>query len=225
MRIGIISYDHNHLKTEQIVLRYIRDSRIENINIYGLPFKPRKARDILIPHRPEMTQGASVRALAKLDKVSFTPWDGIKDISGPCDLFVICGAGILDIGFAGGKPVINAHPGIIPTTRGLDSFKWAIYQGDPVGITLHLIDQEVDMGRVLSITQTPILSSDDIFTLARRHYELELDLLTNAPWMLDHGVTDFGTEKPAKMRMKRETEAEMMARFEDWKIAMSQERP
>ena len=41
------------------------------------------------------------------------------------DFFIITGAGILDVSFAEGKP-IACHPGIIPTNRGLDSFKWAI---------------------------------------------------------------------------------------------------
>ena len=54
------------------------------------------------------------------------------------------GLEFFDIGFAGGKPIVNAHPGIIPLTRGLDSLKWAIYQNVPIGNTLHLIDNEVD---------------------------------------------------------------------------------
>ena len=95
------------------------------------------------------------------------------------DLFVIGGAGIIDIAFAKGKPIVNAHPGIIPLTRGLDSFKWAIYNNDPVGNTLHLIDNEVDKGEILQIQYTPVFSSDSLQTLARRHYEYEIDMLAN----------------------------------------------
>ena len=84
--------------------------------------------------------------------------------------FIITGAIILDKEIIGNKKIINVHPGIIPTTRGLDSFKWAIYNLDPLGITLHYIDQRVDSGEVLRVFNTPVYLSDTLQTLARRHY-------------------------------------------------------
>jgi len=120
-----------------------------------------------------MTHAVPTESLCELSKVSFQKWDGKQDIIEFNDLFVIGGAGIIDIAFAKGKPIVNAHPGIIPLTCGLDSFKWAIYNNDPVGNTLHLIDSRV-------------IPSD--------------------------------IEKPETMLMKAETEAEMVRRFDDWKI-------
>ena len=140
MRIGVLTYNYAHLKTEQVVCRYIKNNKITEINLYALPFKPRLEREVMISHRPDMTRSVPTKSLAELSKVKFNKWDGIEDISEFNDIFVICGAGIIDIAFANGKPIVNAHPGIIPITRGLDSFKWAIYNSDPVGNTLHLID-------------------------------------------------------------------------------------
>ena len=40
------------------------------------------------------------------------------------DLFII-DYEITKLHLQNSKPIVNAHPGIIPLTRGLDSFKWA----------------------------------------------------------------------------------------------------
>lgn len=215
--IGIITYDCEHLKTEQLVLKYINDKRINKINLYALPFKERKQRNILFHHRPDMKSGIHTKCLQDLDKVSYEPWDGKKIISQHCDLFVVGGAGILDVSFAQGKPIVNAHPGIIPLTRGLDSFKWAIYNGDPVGISIHLIDQEVDRGELLKVSKTPLFFSDTINTLARRHYELEIEMMGRVMDIIDRREPIVEKEKPATMRMGIDKEKLMLDSFEHWK--------
>lgn len=218
MRIGIITYDNAHLKTEQLVCRYIQNEKISEINLYALRFIPRVERAVVFPHRPNMTHAVPTESLCEQSKVNFQKWDGKEDISEFNDVFVIGGAGIIDIAFAKGKPIVNAHPGIIPLTRGLDSFKWAIYNNDPVGNTLHLIDNEVDKGEILQIQYTPVFSSDSLETLARRHYEYEIDILANVLEVLDSRVIPSDIEKPATMRMNAETEAEMVRKFDDWKM-------
>lgn len=217
MRLGIITYDCAHLKTEQLVCRYIRNKNISEINLYALPFTQRAERTVIFQHRPDMTQSLTTESLAELSKVKFQRWNGEEDISDSNDIFVIGGAGILDIAFANGKPIVNAHPGIIPLTRGLDSFKWAIYNNDPIGNTLHLIDNEVDKGEILQIEYTPVFLSDSLETLARRHYELEINMLANVLEVIDSRVIPTDTEKPASMRMKAEIEVEMIKNFDDWR--------
>ena len=34
MKLGLITYNHNHLKTEQLVRRYIEDIRIKEIKLF-----------------------------------------------------------------------------------------------------------------------------------------------------------------------------------------------
>lgn len=221
MRIGLLTYDYAHLKTEQLVCRYAQNENVKEINLYAQPFKPRKKRVILFSHRPDMTKSVPTESLTELSKVNFQKWDGEEDISAYNDIFVIAGAGILDISFANEKPIVNAHPGIIPLTRGLDSFKWAIYNNDPVGNTLHLIDNEVDKGEILQINYTPVLKSDSLETLARRHYEYEIDMLANVLEVIESRIIPKEMEKPATMRMKSEIEAKMISNFEDWKLKMT----
>lgn len=217
MKLGVITYDYSHLKTEQLVCKYIQNKNIESIELFALPFKKRKTRQVLFSHRPEMGKGITTRNLAELDKVTFSNFDGKEKIGKDCDFFVIGGAGIIDIEFANNKPIVNAHPGIIPTCRGLDSFKWAILNGDPLGITLHLIDAEVDKGKTLIIEKTPLFSSDTLNTLARRHYELEIDLLANIPEIIKNPQNYNYLEKPATKRMNYELEKVMFERFSYWK--------
>lgn len=221
MRIGLITYDYTHLKTEQLVCRYIQNEKVKEINLYALPFKPRKERAILFPHRPDMNRSVPTESLAEFSKVKFQKWDGEEDISASNDIFVIGGAGILDVSFANEKPIVNAHPGIIPLTRGLDSFKWAIYNNDPVGNTLHLIDNEVDKGEILQIKITPVLTSDSLETLSRRHYEAEIDMLANVLDVIESRLIPTDMEKPATMRMSAEIEAEMVSKFDNWKLKMT----
>ena len=224
MRIGILTYDYAHLKTEQLVCRYIQNEKITEINLYALPFNPRAERTVIIPHRPNMTSSIPTESLAELSKVKFIKWDGKEDISAFNDIFVIGGAGIINVAFANGKPIVNAHPGIIPITRGLDSFKWAIYNNDPVGNTLHLIDNEVDKGEILQIRYTPVFTSDSLESLARRHYEIEIDMLSNVLEVINDRIIPNELEKPATMRMKTEIEAEIVRKFENWKTKMTNMR-
>jgi phosphoribosylglycinamide formyltransferase-1 len=205
------------MKTEHMVLSYLRDEGIDEIVIFALPFKNRPARNVAFAHRPDQSDSIPTRSLENLQRVSFHEWDGEENVASLVDVFVIAGAGILDVGFASGKPIVNAHPGIIPTTRGLDSFKWAIFEGDPVGVTVHLIDNEVDKGEILHIEQTPVFATDTLDTLAHRHYEVEMHLVRNVLELLDKRVTPSAPEKPAKMRMPADTEAEMFRRFDAWK--------
>jgi methionyl-tRNA formyltransferase len=44
---------------------------------------------------------------------------------------------------------INTHPGLLPEYRGVDSVRWAILHGNPVGATAHFIDKGIDTGAIL----------------------------------------------------------------------------
>ncbi len=54
------------------------------------------------------------------------------------------------------RAVLNAHPGIVPHYRGNYVVRWALLAGDPVGITVHVVDAGVDTGAVLSITPVEV---------------------------------------------------------------------
>lgn len=116
------------------------------------------------------------------------------------------------------KRILNCHPGIIPAIRGLDAFKWAIYEMKPIGVTLHFIDTEVDAGEVIAVVPTEVYITDSLITLARRHYENEIEVLSNFDEYLrnpQNTFKDIEKGEPHK-RMPLNIEKEMVRRFSEY---------
>ncbi len=225
--VGIITYDHPHLKTEQIARRLLLNATLPGavpleLKLLALPFSPRPKREVLFQHRPDQEQSVHTRELAHFHNIEFLPctYDRIEDVA---DYYLVAGAGIFAASAIGGKKIINAHPGIIPSARGLDAFKWTILDQMPLGVTLHYIDAQVDAGETIAIFETPIFAEDDLTTLARRHYELELDVLCEFLRIM-RGERRTYPEYPAnppRRRMGIEREREMMAKFPAYKANFS----
>ena len=214
--IGLITYNFPHLKTEQVVEPLLNTSY--HFKFYALPYKPRKKRETRISHRPEQTAAIAPSVIAAKHRIPFVVCDADTDIAADCDLYLILGAGIISAAAVAGKRIINCHPGIIPASRGLDSFKWALYEMKPLGVTLHYIDKEVDKGEILAVSRTNVYSTDTLSTLARRHYENEIHCLTRFDHFVDHPSNDFRDvpEGESKMRMPLDKEAELEKRFADY---------
>jgi phosphoribosylglycinamide formyltransferase-1 len=219
MRLGLITYEANHLKTEQVAMG-LQLRGYTDLTFFSLPFVQRPGREIFFAHRPDMAQGAHTREIAiALDAPYFAvstpdaiPADG-------ADLFLILGAGLLPPEFVRvtrGR-VLNAHPGIIPLVRGLDAFKWAIVDGMPIGNSLHYIDEEADAGEVLGIVRTPLFSSDTLETFARRHYEIEIQMMIGFEGYLKQPSPLNETARPPRMRMPADIQAVLRKRFDTYK--------
>jgi phosphoribosylglycinamide formyltransferase-1 len=221
--IGIITYHYPHLKTEQVLLNLLTTHDPAQFSIYALPFIPRKERNIQINHRPDMTKSVVPELIAGAHGISYTPVEHDYDIPGGLDYYLILGAGILSEQFVKDKKTINSHPGVIPAVRGLDAFKWSIYEMQPLGVTLHFIDERVDAGDIIAIVPTEVYITDTFETLCRRHYENEVSVTTNFEYYLQHPVNIFSgikTREPHR-RMNAETEAIMIGRFEEYKRRFS----
>jgi phosphoribosylglycinamide formyltransferase-1 len=228
LRLGIITYDCAHLKTEQLVQRLLLKRRLAqapkfDIVLLALPFVPRPSRRVLLAHRPAQDRSVGTGELAARHGLDFlrVSYESIPDVA---DYYVVAGAGILKASAIGNKKIVNVHPGIIPAARGLDAFKWSIFDGVPLGVTLHVIDAEVDAGETIAIVKTPIFLGDSVDVLARRHYELEIDVLTE--FLIFLGEKGMGSapdypENPPRMRMLIEVEREMLAKFDAYKERFS----
>jgi phosphoribosylglycinamide formyltransferase-1 len=226
--VGIITYDHVHLKTEQLANRLLLNARLPgeealDLKLLALPFSPRPKRDVLFQHRPDQEQSVSTRELARFHNIEFLhcTYDAIPDVA---DHYLVAGAGIFEASALERKKVINAHPGIIPSARGLDAFKWSILDQVPLGVTLHYIDADVDAGETIAIFETPVFSDDDLTTLARRHYELELDVLCEFLKIMDRtgksSCADYRVNPPRR-RMPIDREREMVASFPAYRAKFS----
>ena len=174
--LGIITYNAPHLKTEQIVLNLFHKY---HISVYALPFFPKPERKVLLQHRPKQSLATHPQELCRYLGIPFVAVDHDWEIDNKQDFYLIAGAGVLSEQCLQGKQILNGHPGVIPAVRGLDAFKWSIYDLKPLGVSLHYIDKIVDSGQVVSVVPTPVFTTESLETLARRHYENEIRLLSN----------------------------------------------
>lgn len=216
MRVNLITYDAPHKKTQEVLFRLLRRRKFE-ISLTLVPLKPRPNRLTAIQHRPFQLTGPDPHSLARkydLETLAFENWESFYQ---RVDYFLVCGCGLIDGRFCATAQIINCHPGLIPQTRGLDSFKWCIYRGRPLGVTLHRVDEKVDLGTVLHHEQTDVFEEDDLTTLAARHYDAEVDLLANFDHYLKGGTILPLDIQDATKRMPLEVEQEMLRNFENFK--------
>ena len=83
--------------------------------------------------------------------------------------------------------MINIHPSLLPSFRGLDAVGQALAAGVKIsGCTVHLVTSELDSGPIVAQAAVPVLETDDPATLRRRiqaeeHKLLPLALTTLMP--------------------------------------------
>ena len=77
---------------------------------------------------------------------------------------------------------LNAHPGVLPEYRGLDTELWAIDEQrfDTVGCTLHLVDPGIDTGPILRIEPYRWRGDETLDLISSRLEEVCVDLLVAA---------------------------------------------
>jgi phosphoribosylglycinamide formyltransferase 1 len=92
---------------------------------------------------------------------------------------LVCLAGfmrVLSEGFiaAWADKIVNIHPSLLPSLRGLRTHERAIEAGERVhGCTVHFVTPELDAGPVILQAKVPVLPNDDAATLAARVLEAE----------------------------------------------------
>jgi phosphoribosylglycinamide formyltransferase-1 len=223
MKVGLLTYDTPHLKTEQIPCGLALEPGMA-VDVLASPFSPRKPRAPRFQHRPDMNASITPAELSHQLGFGFSRVPEVGEIDRDFDYIIIGGAGLLPAEFVNRYKVVNCHPGLQPAVRGLDAFKWAIHDGQPLGVSLHLIDEEVDAGTHLKSVRTPVAANDTIETLARRHYELEIQLLiafhrfaaNPQPYLPGLEV------RLPRLRMPAEAEKVMLERFDDYRAHVVQ---
>lgn len=77
--------------------------------------------------------------------------------------------------------VINIHPSLLPSFRGVDGVEQALAAGVKItGCTVHLVRPEVDSGPILMQAAVPIFTEDTSATLHRRIQQQEHQILPTA---------------------------------------------
>jgi len=106
--------------------------------------------------------------------------------------------------------------------------KWAIYQGQPIGVTTHYISDKADEGVLIERRIIPIFFEDTFYSLAYRVYETEIEMLVNSIKLVDNN--QFANEPlddnryVANKRMPHHLEIIMINRFEEIRKKSSSHR-
>ncbi|HOG14572.1 MAG TPA: formyltransferase family protein, partial [Synergistales bacterium] len=75
--------------------------------------------------------------------------------------------------------IVNIHPSLLPSFPGRDSIRAAYEKGVKVtGVTVHLVDEEVDHGEILAQEPVRIHPGDTLETLEDRIHRVEHVLYT-----------------------------------------------
>ena len=98
------------------------------------------------------------------------------------DIIVLAGAPILKarVLSTAKMAVLNAHPGLLPTYRGVDVIAWAVLNGDPIGVTLHKVDPGIDTGAIVLQECICRDAGDDLVSLQRKAEVLAGRLMARA---------------------------------------------
>ncbi len=218
-KIAVLTYPVKHRKTFD-VMSLLKANGYFDVNIYAIPFHYEKKKFPLIRHRPEMNY--QIPELTVMCQ-NF----GYQCMTGQLDDFfiendrvvLVAGAGILPDDFVKLHTIINAHPGYIPNCRGLDAFKWAINDNEPIGVTTYLIGEYVDAGYVIERRKIDIYPFDTFHALANRVYENEVSMLVEAIEKCDRNSLEMITpgEYQIHKRMPADVEEHLLDKFNEYK--------
>jgi methionyl-tRNA formyltransferase len=155
-----------------------RDGRFDTAGVVTQPNRPVGRHAVMTP--PAVKTAAiqlgvsSIQQPEKLKDESFQNW--INTVGPTCDAFVIASYGkilpqwLLDLPKHG---VINVHGSLLPRWRGASPIQATIAAGDTVsGVSVMLIDAQMDHGPVLARVEETIRSDDTGGSLHDRLAEL-----------------------------------------------------
>lgn len=223
IRICIFTYQALHRKTLDVLGR-LKMLGYKNVCVYAKPYHYQKHYVPLVEHRPAIEEYDSLQKIGYESIIRNFGYElrnisAYEQIDETADsIFLIGGAGIISESVIGRYRIINAHPGYIPVVRGLDSLKWAILEGLPIGVTTHLLGAYVDAGQILERRRVPVYENDTFHTVAQRSYELEVQMLVDAIDKVDQIAffTD-GEDYPVHRRMPHEAERKLYEAFEKYR--------
>lgn len=180
----MITYQTGHLKTQQLMFRFL--SRGWKVTLFAFPFSPRPRRTDVYPDRPFQLIDFEVEEFCQRSGIAFVRVPGWEDCHaddlersplGRPEVLLTVIAKIIPSSFIAGRTILNCHPGLLPENRGVDALKWCVANQWPFGVTLHAIDDAVDRGTILHRARIPILPNDTFRAVCDRMYETEVDVM------------------------------------------------
>ena len=207
MNIGVLGYNKPHRKTQDILNKLFLQNR-HNVTLIIQKWQDRIFKPIINFRflEPERLLGID---LAQKYNFAFT----LDSEYNKCDLYLIAGANLINVN---NRVIINAHPGMLPEYRGLDAFKWSIWEGWSVGVTTHYINDRIDCGEMINQKAVNVEGGDTIHSLAYKVYQLELEMLIESiGGNIKERLPEIGEPR---RRMPHNKEILLFQKFGSWKL-------
>lgn len=219
-KLSVLGYSFPHRKTQDVILNL--KLRGVSFSVFHAPATYKKTHNPLIHHRPDVCHDMDTSSFCDSLGVDHVCLNSVADYNPfVSDYTLIAGCGILPEDLSSTGRFINSHPGILPTSRGLDSFKWSILNKNQVGVTSHIISGETDAGKLIKWSSVPLFSSDTFHSFAYRQYQVEVEMLCSSiddlpKSSLEELRTDVSVPKK---RMSSRHEFMLFKAFEDYKLS------
>ena len=83
------------------------------------------------------------------------------------------------------------HPGLLPENRGLDNLKWAVLKRIRQGVSCHLIDHEIDRGKLIMRRAIDVYGDDTLLDVHLRIQNTEQTMMVESIRTIASGRRDF----------------------------------
>jgi methionyl-tRNA formyltransferase len=91
---------------------------------------------------------------------------------------------------------LNCHYGLLPEYRGMNVAEWAIYQDDPVGVTVHWVDPGIDTGDIAAQEEIRLEPGDDLDAVRAKQQEKSAELMLGVVEAVARGESRALPQRP-----------------------------
>ena len=187
MKICVFAYNFEHKKTYEglckLKLNNIKISKIFAANKVFLNIRESKIRvsidDLTYDHPKKIADNFNIPYVVVKHDSKKLEYILKKE---KYDLGIILGSRIIKKNIINKFKIgiLNMHPGILPINRGLDTHKWAILNNITQGVTCHLINEKVDLGKMICKQNINVFKHDTLVDINYRLQNLELKLMIDS---------------------------------------------
>lgn len=210
IKIGLVTYDRPHFKTYQVLKKLLKKKY--EVVLLIIKFKNIK-KNFNSSHRPNQFGKKFNFNKFKIEKRNYFDKKDISDLK----YVLIGGAGIIEKKKIISNKIINCHSGLIPESRGLDSVKWSIFNGNLVGNTLHFIDDNIDSGNIIHQEITQLNPKNNLKQFYKTHYDKEINILVEFEKYIKKGQNFKLKGKLPTLRFPKIKYAELNQKFKIYK--------
>ncbi|MDG4652696.1 formyltransferase family protein [Chryseobacterium arthrosphaerae] len=220
MKIALFAYNFEHKKTQDFIFYLLANNYKIDIILAADPvqlnIKPgvvkTKIKHSFLIHPRKIAENFGIK-YEVVEHNSNKTAEILKENG--IDLGIISGARILKSHIIESchLGILNLHPAILPECRGLDSLLWSLEKDIDMGVTGHLIQKQVDSGKIICKERIQIQKDDTILDINERLYDKQLDVLIKSLETLeqkddqDHEIIDLSYPNYGKMEAEEEIQA------------------